>query len=185
MLPKLQQKWSAIEKGALAIYYCVTRMKLFLLRHEFIIQTDHCPLRGIHKKSSLNCRVDRISLILQQYNIKKIRHISGKYNCLADYLSRYPCRVEEDYDIVDSDLGFITSRKSTENNNVISTVTTRAQARAKYHRPIPTSSDTSSNHASSPDDSSLKGVSHDFDITQIADAQKEVKFHFIRPYFLK
>ena len=176
MLLKLQRKWSTIEKEALTIYYCVTRMKLFLLGHEFIIQTDHCPLRGIHKKSSLNRRVDRISLILQQYNIKEISHISGKYNCLADYLSRYLCRVE-DHDIVDSDFDFITSHKSTENNNVISTVTTRAQARAKYHQPIPTSSDTSSNRASSPYESSLKGVNHDFDIRKTADSQKEDAFY--------
>ena len=85
MLPKSQQKWSTIEKEALAIYYCVTRMKLFLLGRQFIIQTDHCPLRDMHKTSSRNRRVDRISLILQQYNIKEIRHISGKCNCLADY----------------------------------------------------------------------------------------------------
>ena len=91
------------------------------------------PLRNIHEKPSLNRRVDHISLILQQYNIKEIHHTSGKRNCLTDCLSRYPCQVEEDDDIVDSDFGFTPSRNSTENNNIISAATTRAQARARHH----------------------------------------------------
>ncbi|CAF4676963.1 unnamed protein product, partial [Rotaria sp. Silwood2] len=37
MLPKLQRKWPTIEKEALAIYYCVTRMKLYLQGREFIV----------------------------------------------------------------------------------------------------------------------------------------------------
>ena len=65
-------------------------MKLYLLGREFTVYTDHCPLRDMHLKPSNNCRVDRISLILQQYNIKEIRHVSGKCNCMADYLSRHP-----------------------------------------------------------------------------------------------
>ncbi|CAF1426814.1 unnamed protein product [Rotaria sp. Silwood1] len=87
MLPKLQRKWPTIEKEALAICYCVTRMKLYSQGHEFIVQTDHCPLRDMHLKPSNNRRVDRISLVLQQYNIKEIRHVSGKCNCIADYLT--------------------------------------------------------------------------------------------------
>jgi hypothetical protein len=107
MLPKLQRKWPTIEKEALAIYYCVTRMKLYLLGCEFIIQTDHCPLRDMHKKSSNNRRVDRISLILQQYNIKEIRHVSGKCNFMADYLSSYPRQLEDDDEFIEHDFGDI------------------------------------------------------------------------------
>ncbi|CAF4370119.1 unnamed protein product, partial [Rotaria sordida] len=51
-------------------------MKLYLLGREYIVQTNHCPLRNMHKKLSNNRRLDRISLALQQYNIKEIRHIS-------------------------------------------------------------------------------------------------------------
>ncbi|CAF1606429.1 unnamed protein product [Rotaria magnacalcarata] len=80
MLPKSQRKWPTIEKEALGIYYSITRMKLYLLGREFIVQTDHCPLRDIHKKPSNNRRVDRISLVLQQYNIKEIRHVSVDKN---------------------------------------------------------------------------------------------------------
>ncbi|CAF4288249.1 unnamed protein product, partial [Rotaria sordida] len=58
MLPKLQRKWPIIEKEPLAIYYCVTHMKLYLLGREFIIQTDHCFLRDMYKKPSNNRRLD-------------------------------------------------------------------------------------------------------------------------------
>ncbi|CAF4666988.1 unnamed protein product [Rotaria sp. Silwood2] len=118
MLPKLQRKWPTIEKEALAIYYCVTRMKLYLLACEFILQTDHCPLRDMHKKLSNNGRVDRISLVLQQYNIKEIRHVSGKCNCMADYLTRYPQPLEDDDDFLDSDFGFIPSEKNPVDKNI-------------------------------------------------------------------
>ncbi|CAF4564225.1 unnamed protein product, partial [Rotaria socialis] len=42
-----------------------------------------------------NRRVDRISILLQEFNIDKINHIKGQNNCLADYLSRHPIPREE------------------------------------------------------------------------------------------
>ncbi|CAF1554386.1 unnamed protein product, partial [Rotaria sordida] len=51
-----------------------------------------------------NRRVDRISILLQEYNIEKVIHIKGQNNCLADYLSRHPIQYggeifNEDYGI--------------------------------------------------------------------------------------
>ena len=53
-----------------------------------------------------NRRVDRISILLQEYNIEKIIHIKGQNNCLADYLSRHPIQHEEE--IFDEDYGIAT-----------------------------------------------------------------------------
>lgn len=50
-----------------------------------------------------NRRVDRISLLLQEYNIDKIIHIKGQHNCLADYLSRHP--IENGEEMFDGDYG--------------------------------------------------------------------------------
>ena len=145
MLPKGQQKWPTIEKEALAIYYCVTRMKLYLLGHPFIIQTDHCPLRDMHKKPTNNRRVDRISLILQQYNIQEIRHVSGKCNCMADCLTRYPRQLEDDDEFIDSDFGLVPainneydvqySDQCSPERLLIGAVITTAQARAHIQQP--------------------------------------------------
>ena len=187
MLPKPQRKWPTIEKEALAIYYCVIRMKSYLQAHEFIIQTDHCPLRDMHRKSSNNRRVDRISLILQQYNVKEIRHISGKCNCMADYLSRYPYQTEDDDEFIDPEFGFIPmnqdlATKSTTNNNTnakhgtLGAVVTRAQTRVND----PTSfsdTNTSENEDLSVDDQPPREEGHEFDISMIKEAQEADKLY--------
>ena len=140
MLPKSQHKWPTIEKEALAIYHCVMRMKLFLMGREFIVLTDHCPLQKMHLKPSNNRRVDRISLVLQQFTIKEIRHVSGACNCMADYLTRYPCSREDDEEFLSDDFGEVNGIRMTNdvsaslggNSNIlpmINAVTTRAQAR--------------------------------------------------------
>ena len=183
MLPKCQRKWPTVEKEALAIYYCVVRMKLYLLGREFIIQTDHCPLRDMHKKPTNNRRVDRISLILQQYNIKEIRHVSGKCNCMADYLSRYPREVEDDDEFIEEDFGNIPAVQhrpigTTSNNyqqmnvHALGAVVTRAQAKASVQLNSPTTSDTSSEETSSIDDQPLHEEGHEFDVSTIGEAQK-------------
>ncbi|CAF3020447.1 unnamed protein product [Rotaria socialis] len=188
MLPKLQRKWPTIEKEALAIYYCVIRMKLYLLGREFIIQTDHCPLRDMHKKPSNNRRADRISLILQQYNIKEIRHVSGKCNCIADYLSRYPRQVEDDDEFFDPDFGYVpaipseTTNKKASNNVVhssstIGAVITRAQAKAKVLPISSNHSNITTNTASLLDDQPRQEEGHEFDVLGIVAAQKQDKLY--------
>jgi hypothetical protein len=188
MLPKLQRKWPTIEKEALAIYYCVNRMKLYLLGREFIVQTDHCPLRDMHQKPSNNRRVDRISLILQQYNIKEIRHVSGKCNCMADYLSRYPSQLEDDEEFLEDDFGVVPGLKNIVNYetldnyvNVIPSfvgaVTTRAQAKAQVPESLANDLEIPRAEASAIDDHPHQEEGHEFDISLVADAQKEDKLY--------
>ncbi|CAF4304352.1 unnamed protein product, partial [Rotaria sordida] len=50
-----------------------------------------------------NRRVDRISILLQEYNIEKVIHIKGQNNCLADYLSRHP--IQHGGEIFNKDYG--------------------------------------------------------------------------------
>ncbi|CAF4009473.1 unnamed protein product, partial [Rotaria sp. Silwood1] len=78
-------------------------MRPYLLGRSIIVKTDHCPLCNIMKKTVRNARVDRISQLIQEYNIEKIIHINGRDNCLPDYLSRYPR--EQDDDLFDIDYG--------------------------------------------------------------------------------
>ena len=189
MLPKSQRKWPTIEKEALAIYYCVIRMKLYLQAREFIIETDHCPLRDMHRKPSNNRRVDRISLILQQYNIMEIRHVSGKCNCMADYLSRYPHQVEDDDEFLDPDFGFIplnqvqTVRSTSETNikeefGMLGAMVTRAQAKANAQSSLspPEASEFQSEQMSI-DDQPPREEGHAFDISKIKEEQEADKLY--------
>ncbi|CAF5161125.1 unnamed protein product, partial [Rotaria sp. Silwood1] len=63
------------------------------------------PLCNMMNSTVKNRRVDRISILLQEFNIEKIIHIKGQHNCLADYLSRHPIPSEEE--IFDEDYGIV------------------------------------------------------------------------------
>ena len=89
LMTACERKYSVIEKEALAIYKCFERMRTILLGRSIIVMTDHCPLCHIMEKTVRNSRVDRISHLIQEYNIEKVVHIQGRENCLPDYLSRY------------------------------------------------------------------------------------------------
>ena len=114
LMTPTERRYSPIEKEALAIYKCFTRIRPYLLGRNIIIKTDHCPLCNIMTKTVCNKRVDRIAQLIQEYNIEKVIHINGHDNCLSDYLSRYPRDLDDD-DLWNIDYGLeskITRRKS-------------------------------------------------------------------------
>jgi hypothetical protein len=114
LMTPCERKYSAIEKEALAIYKCFARMRTFLLGRNIILRTDHCPLCHIMEKTVRNARVDRITHLIQEYNIDKIIHIKGRENCLPDFLSRY---AKETYDdLLEIDYGL----KNKDNPNILS-----------------------------------------------------------------
>ena len=90
LMTPCERKYSAIEKEALAIYKCFNRMRTYLLGRNIILRTDHCPLCHIMEKTVRNARIDRITHLIQEYNIDQVIHIKGRENCLPDFLSRYP-----------------------------------------------------------------------------------------------
>ena len=103
MISPVQRRYDPIELEALVIWLCFQRMRSYLLGRYIIIYTDHCPLCKMMSSSVKNRRVDRISILLQEYNITQIIHIKGQYNCLADYLSRHP--IQHNEEIFDKDYG--------------------------------------------------------------------------------
>ncbi|CAF3506519.1 unnamed protein product [Rotaria socialis] len=103
LMTKCERKYSAIEKEALAIYKCFERMRPVLLGRSITLITDHCPLCHIMEKTVRNARVDRITHLIQEYNIEKVVHIKGTENCLPDFLSRYS--QEEDDDLFEVEYG--------------------------------------------------------------------------------
>ena len=96
LMTPCERKYSTIEKEALAIYKCFARMRTFLLGRTVTLRTDHCPLCHIMEKTVHNSRVDRITHLIQEYNIDKVIHIKGRDNCLPDFLSRYSNESIED-----------------------------------------------------------------------------------------
>ncbi|CAF2836388.1 unnamed protein product [Rotaria sp. Silwood2] len=88
VLSPVERKYSVPEQEALAIFQCLQRMRTYVLGRTVYIHTDHCPICGLLKKPVNNRRIERVANLIQEYNIAQMKHITGKSNCLPDFLSR-------------------------------------------------------------------------------------------------
>ncbi|XP_037822131.1 uncharacterized protein K02A2.6-like [Lucilia sericata] len=100
-LTKTEINYSTLEKEALAIIFCVTKLRQYLLGNYFTLKTDHKPLLtifGEYKGLPLmaSARLQRWALILSGFNYS-VEHVKGTLND-ADNLSRMPqVPLVEDY----------------------------------------------------------------------------------------
>jgi hypothetical protein len=88
VLGTVEKTYTVPELEALAIFHCLQRMRTYVLGRTVHIHTDHCPICGIMDKPVNNRRIERVANLIQQCHIAEMTHISGKSNCLADFLSR-------------------------------------------------------------------------------------------------
>ena len=102
-------KWSTIQQECYGIYYTVFKLQDHLRGKFFETECDHNNLRWM--ESSSNAAVTRMRVFLQQF-ITHIRHIPGKNNDAADYLSRtfddaevdaIMVMMEEEFQLMNSD----------------------------------------------------------------------------------
>ncbi|XP_058816725.1 uncharacterized protein K02A2.6-like [Topomyia yanbarensis] len=86
-LSKTEQKYSVLDKEAMAIYWGIGRFEMYLRGKDFTVVTDHKPLVKIFSVDSApNARQQRWVLQLQGYRYKLV-YAPGKTN-IADPLSR-------------------------------------------------------------------------------------------------
>uniref|UniRef100_A0A3B3HGA7 ribonuclease H n=1 Tax=Oryzias latipes TaxID=8090 RepID=A0A3B3HGA7_ORYLA len=88
LLPR-EVRYSTVEKETLAIKWALDSLRYYLLGREFILETDHKALQWLNKMKDSNGRITRWYLSMQPFCFT-IRHVPGKINCIADYLSRRP-----------------------------------------------------------------------------------------------
>ena len=86
LLPQ-ETRYSVIERECLALVWTLRKLSRYLLGRQFVLMTDHRPLLHIEKDKSVNARVCRWSLLLQEYKFT-IYFVKGRDNTVADYLSR-------------------------------------------------------------------------------------------------
>ena len=79
------QKWDAYKREAYAIYHSVHSFSWYLRGKEFLVETDHRNLQWI--ETSQSPIVCRWRALLQSFHFK-IRHIPGRENKVADWMSR-------------------------------------------------------------------------------------------------
>lgn len=89
-LTPVEQRYSQIEREALAVVYGCEKFHIYVYGQEFHILTDHKPLISMfnHPYSTTPARIERWILRLQQYRVQLI-YRPGHDNP-ADYASRHP-----------------------------------------------------------------------------------------------
>ena len=128
-LTTTQMNWPATEQECYAIIYAIEKWHKYLDGRQFTIETDHKPLLPLNTKQQLNSKCERWRLKLQQYQFN-VKYIKGKYNTVADYLSRSP----SDDPSNDEDDFIPTKSQATQTDipastNITASVMTRAQTR--------------------------------------------------------
>ena len=88
-LSDTQTRWSTIEKEAFAIHFSLQKLDHYLHGAEFVIRTDHKPLKYYLDTPVQNKKIQLWALGIAGYNCK-IEYIKGTDNSCADLLSRIP-----------------------------------------------------------------------------------------------
>jgi phospholipid-translocating ATPase len=94
LLPR-EQRYSTIEREALAIVSGIKHYRVYLEGTKFQIETDHDPLSHLANLKDSHGRLARWALSLQDFDFK-ISHRAGSKNANADGLSRDRSRTEEE-----------------------------------------------------------------------------------------
>ena len=93
-LSDTQTRWSTIEKEAFAIHYSLQKLDRYLHNAEFVIRTDHKPLKYLLESPMQNKKKIQLwALGISGYNCK-IQYIADPENTCADLLSRSPSNDE-------------------------------------------------------------------------------------------
>ncbi|CAF1053300.1 unnamed protein product [Brachionus calyciflorus] len=86
-LKAAERNYSTIERELLGIVYAVEKFRYYLYGTEFVIHTDHNPLRYLQNLTISSSRLTRWRLKLSEYNFT-IKYKKGVQNKVADPLSR-------------------------------------------------------------------------------------------------
>ena len=101
-LSRSQCKWSVVEKEAFAIHFALQKLDYYLHNSQFVIRTDHKPLKFLLESPMQNKKIQLWALGMSGYNCS-IEYIAGTTNTCADLLSRHPDNVQQASDIQSTD----------------------------------------------------------------------------------
>ncbi len=89
-LSPCQTKYSVTDKEALAIVLACWKYHHFPWGAQFTVRTDHRPQTSIFRRKGKSPRMNRWVIEMREYNCN-INYLGGKYNYVADQLSRQEC----------------------------------------------------------------------------------------------
>ena len=93
-LSRSQCKWSVVEKEAFAIHFALQKLDYYLHNSQFVIRTDHKPLKYLLESPMQNKKNQLGALSMSCYNCT-IEYVAGTTNTCADFLSRHPDNVKK------------------------------------------------------------------------------------------
>ena len=82
-----QLNWATIEKEAYAVVHALTKLRPYLYGAEFVIYTDHKPLKSLFLSEVKNTKIQRWAVLIAEYGAP-IEYRKGAHNIRADMLSR-------------------------------------------------------------------------------------------------
>ena len=82
-----ETRYSSLEKEFLAIFVTLRKLKFYLMGRHFTVITDCQPLLATSHTLLRSPRIQRWTLLLAEFTFT-MKHSSGRYHILADYLSR-------------------------------------------------------------------------------------------------
>ena len=89
VLTRAETNYSATEREMLGVYYCVRYWRPYVFGTQFVVFSDHRPLKGIKVTKDITGRLARMILKLQEFDFE-ISYTPGRENGVADALSREP-----------------------------------------------------------------------------------------------
>ena len=127
-------RWTTIEQESYAIFFAVFSFRYYLTCKDFILETDHANL--LWMEASAVPKIIRWRVYLQSFSFL-IRHIPGKSNVLADWLSRMYAPVAPAPALISGDTpalhGLSNGEMQTDRHGK------KGDNNLKHHRPYPSS----------------------------------------------
>ena len=86
-LTETQKRWAPVMKEAYAIVYALKKLRPYLQGADFVIYTDHKPLKSLFSSEMKNSMIQRWAMQISEFGCR-IEYRKGKHNVRADMLSR-------------------------------------------------------------------------------------------------
>ncbi len=111
-LKQAERKWPVRELEALAVVWCIKKLRFYLEGNKFVVKTDHHSLKWMFD-AEVPSRIARWALSLQEFLPQMtIEYRKGTENSNADFLSRFPVLASLGVCSVDGAISFLQARKT-------------------------------------------------------------------------